>query len=96
MSLSRPFFPTRPLLRQLAFLPQDDSLVASLTVLESVSYVALLRLPTRLSPADIQVPRVLERFRSSYQLHCRHASCIADPFCPRAKSLEIVLAPEEP
>ncbi|GAB4823317.1 hypothetical protein N2152v2_010363 [Parachlorella kessleri] len=50
--------------RKVAFVPQDDTLLPTLTVAECLTYSALLRLPTSLTPeqvqAQAQVRRVVE------------------------------------
>lgn len=40
---------------QVAFVPQEDNLLSTLTVAECITYSALLRLPSTLSPEQIQV-----------------------------------------
>lgn len=48
--------------RKVAFVPQDDTLLPTLTVAECLTYSALLRLPTSLTPEQVQaqVRRVVE------------------------------------
>ena len=40
---------------QVAFVPQDDTLLPTLTVAECLTYSALLRLPISLTPEQVQV-----------------------------------------
>ena len=39
---------------QMAFVPQDDNLLGTLTVAECLTYSALLRLPSSLTPEQVQ------------------------------------------